>query len=148
MHEVAKTKWNGGLPVEDKVREQQILGVLAAQAGQYSLDPQWVTRFFQAQIEASKEIQRADLAIWQKEGRPKFEKTLSLQTELRSCIDDINREMLVVLGKIGRKKTMPNKAYVLKQPVPVKQTDAISDGTWLTATAPLAVSDPEIHARL
>lgn len=127
MHEVAMTKWNQGLAIEDKVREQQILKDLSARAEKNGLDPQRVVQFFDAQIEAAKAIQRSDFAIWQAEGKGTFENVLSLKDDLRAYIDLINDEMILQLGKIHGFKG------VLNQPISARTSDAVECAIWQQA---------------
>ncbi len=125
MHEVARTKWNQNLAIEDKMREQQILMQLAKQAHQYGLDEKLVTRFFEAQIEASKEIQKNDFILWKENGVVKFEKVFSLKDELRLYIDQLNHKMLVLLGKIYKKPTAITNKYILDYPISTRNSDYI-----------------------
>lgn len=67
MHEVARTKWNLHLPIEDLAREKQLLTGLVELAHANSLEKQWVSQFFQAQFDAAKQIQKADFALWQQQ---------------------------------------------------------------------------------
>ena len=99
MHEVARVKWNRNLPVEDIVREQEILTGLVGLGLKEGLDEKWTTRFFQAQFEAAKEVQRNDFTLWTRDGVLEFENVLSLQ-DLRLQIDQINQEIISLLGDI------------------------------------------------
>lgn len=83
MHEVAKSKWNQHLPIEDKEREQQILSDLVEKTYAFGLDLLWIKNFFQVQMDAAKEIQKRDFAIWKKISLEHFDNTLSLKDELR-----------------------------------------------------------------
>ncbi len=136
MHEVARTKWNQNLPIEDKIREEQILADLADLARQYDLDEKWITKFFHAQIDASKEIQKNDYAIWQKEGVLKFEGVFSLKNELRSYINQLNHEMMMLFSKINMKNFNLNK-FVLDKPISTRYSDYIENDVWLLAILPL-----------
>lgn len=138
MHEVARTKWNQNLPIEDAVREQQILAALANQAKQNGLDETLATRFFQAQIEASKEVQRSDFIFWKEKGVLKFEKTFSLKDELRSYIDQLNADMLVLLSKIYTKSACVHK-HILEQPPSIRSSEAIENDIWALAISPLKI---------
>ena len=131
MHEVARTKWNQNLPIEDKVREQQILMDLAKQANQFNVDEKWIVSFFQAQIKAAKEIQKNDFAFWKQQGVYKFEAVLSLKDELRFYIDQINQEMMALLSQ------MSGKDFILDHPISNRDTDYIGDDIWLLAISPL-----------
>jgi chorismate mutase len=62
--EVAASKYFSGKPVEDPVREQQIIDSVRQSAVQLGIDPDSTADFFRAQIEASKVVQRGLLAKW------------------------------------------------------------------------------------
>ncbi|WP_202873811.1 gamma subclass chorismate mutase AroQ [Kribbella speibonae] len=62
--DVAASKYFSGKPVDDPVREQQILDSVRASAVQLGIDPDSTAAFFRAQIEASKVVQRGLLAYW------------------------------------------------------------------------------------
>lgn len=131
MHEVARTKWNQNLPIEDKAREQQILQKLVKQADQYDIEASWVTQFFEAQIEAAKGVQRADFSQWREQGMGLFDSTLSLREDLRFYIDRINQEMIELLSKME-----PETRFILPYPLSVRLSDAIEDEVWLIAISP------------
>lgn len=139
MHEVARTKWNQNLPIEDKIREQQILADLAAKANQYGLDEKLVTQFFQAQIDASKEIQKNDFLLWKENDLSKFDKTFSLKDELRFYIDQLNNEIILLLGKIYTNSCKLN-GYILNHPISKRSSDYIEDDIWLLAISPLKIN--------
>lgn len=134
MHEVVRTKWNQNLPIEDKERDLQILKGFAAQASQYQLEEQWVTQFFLAQINAAKLLQKNDFDQWQKEGRPKFEKVLNLKDDLRSYIDRINQEIMVLLSKVYHNDI---NTMILNQPLSNRSSDHIESEVWQLAISPL-----------
>ncbi|WP_432889771.1 gamma subclass chorismate mutase AroQ [Kribbella sp. CA-245084] len=62
--DVAASKYFSGKPVDDPVREQQILDSVRQSAVQLGIDPDSTAAFFQAQIDASKVVQRGLLAYW------------------------------------------------------------------------------------
>ena len=62
--DVAASKYFSGKPVDDPVREQQIVDSVRASAVQLGIDPDSTEAFFRAQIEASKVVQRGLLAYW------------------------------------------------------------------------------------
>lgn len=140
MHEVARTKWNQNLSIEDKIREQQILEDLANQANKYGLNEKFVTRFFQAQIDASKEIQKNDFILWRENKVTKFEKTFNLKVELRFYIDQLNYEMMVLLSKIYTKPFGVNSTYILDYPISIRSSDFIENDIWSLAISPLKIN--------
>jgi chorismate mutase-like protein len=141
MHEVSRTKWNQGLAIEDKIREQQILTNLTKNASQHGLDEKWVIKFFQAQIDASKEIQKQDFILWQQEGMSKFEGVFSLNDELRSYIDHLNNEIILTLSRIRTQNSHINRKYILDTPISIRASDHIENDIWSLAIAPLKLME-------
>jgi chorismate mutase-like protein len=136
MHEVARTKWNQNLAIEDIAREQQLLTDLVGLAGKKGLDEKWTRQFFQAQFDAAKMIQSNDFALWQLQGIGKFESTLDLKQQLRGYIDQLNQGLMEHLSLIHPEdgKCAP---YVLANPISTRASDQIDKQVWETATAPL-----------
>lgn len=96
---VAAAKFGTPSPIDDPVREQQILDSMAAKAPGLGLDPAAVVRFFRDQIEANKVVQRGLYALWTEHpgtrppGRP------DLGTEVRPVIDRLNAGLLTELAE-------------------------------------------------
>src|ERR1700754_5143083 len=67
--EVAFAKWDNGAAVEDPPREQRVIASAVAEGKIDGLDPEVVSNFFRAQIEANKVVQSSLLSTWHKEGR-------------------------------------------------------------------------------
>ncbi len=67
--QVALTKWDSGKPVEDSLREQQVIANAAEKAQSYQLKPEEIGPFISAQIEANKLVQYALLAKWRDAGK-------------------------------------------------------------------------------
>ncbi|MFH8371064.1 chorismate mutase [Streptomyces sp. NPDC018031] len=61
---VAAAKWGTGSPVDDPVRERQVLAEVARQAVAVGADPRLTVRIFRDQIEANKSVQRGLFARW------------------------------------------------------------------------------------
>lgn len=62
--QVAAAKYGTGQPIDDPVREQQVLDSVAAQATALGADPDEVVHVFRDQIEASKVVQRGLFRLW------------------------------------------------------------------------------------
>ena len=92
---VARIKWNLHIPLQDPVREEQILAQLPAIAG---LDPELARSFFEAQMEASKTIQRELYRQWQQVDAPPFPAARPL-SELRPELDRLTRPLLEALAR-------------------------------------------------
>ena len=82
----AQVKWNNHLPVEDPVREQQLL----------EKAPESQRAFLQAQFEASKAIQQQCRQNWVSQHTSDFPSAPTLP-EIRSRLDKVTGEMLQAL---------------------------------------------------
>lgn len=91
---VAAAKFGTTQPIDDPVREQQILNDVAAKAARLGLDPGTAVRFFRDQIEANKAVQRGLYARWTE--HPEEQPTVrpDLATEVRPVIDRLNAGLL------------------------------------------------------
>jgi chorismate mutase len=91
--EVAATKFCTGTPVDDPLRERQVLGEAGRRAVQMGLDRELTTRFFRSQIDASKVVQRGMLARWR--ARPDLAPTTSPDLQaIRARLDELTGLML------------------------------------------------------
>lgn len=72
MKDVAGYKAAHHLPVEDLVREQKVLAAAQEEAAVAGVDPQSVTPFIQAQMDAAKAIQYRYLADWLSRPEPEW----------------------------------------------------------------------------
>ncbi|MER6143390.1 chorismate mutase [Streptomyces sparsogenes] len=62
--QVAASKWGTDSPIDDPVRERQVLEAVAAQARDLGADPEATVRVFRDQIEANKLVQRGLFRRW------------------------------------------------------------------------------------
>ncbi|MEU1670044.1 chorismate mutase [Streptomyces sparsogenes] len=62
--QVAASKWGTDSPIDDPVRERQVLEAVAAQARELGADPEATVRVFRDQIEANKLVQRELFRRW------------------------------------------------------------------------------------
>jgi chorismate mutase len=94
---VAAAKYGTPSPIDDPVREQQIYDSVAARAPQLGLAPADAVRFFRAQIEANKVVQRGLYARWAAHPAeaPSARPDLG---ELRPVIDRLNTGLLTELS--------------------------------------------------
>lgn len=90
---VAAFKWNARAAIEDPDRVQQQLAKLSADALGQHIDPDYVTRVFGDQINATEAIEHNRFAQWKLDpsGAPADAPDLSVS---RSTIDDLNQTML------------------------------------------------------
>jgi chorismate mutase len=95
--QVAAAKYGTPSPIDDPAREQQIYDTVAAQAPGLGLDPADAVRFFHAQIEANKVVQRGLSAHW--EAHPsEVPATRPDLGQIRPVIDRINSGLLTGLA--------------------------------------------------
>jgi len=101
MENVARVKWNEGGAVTDPERERASLQSLVHRGKDKGLSPSRVESFFQAQMEAGKQIQRAAFDQWKREHPGPFPGATPL-SRLRESIDGINLEMIEALSNLSR----------------------------------------------
>lgn len=99
MHGVAQWKWNHKQPIVDTARERDMLRSLEERGRRQGLAPETTAAFFRAQVEASRELQAADFARWQREDRGPFPDAPDLARVLRPQIDALNEELLAALAQ-------------------------------------------------
>ena len=97
--DVARTKWNTRAPIEDLGREQQIISAVGTGASSDKVQRDTAERFFRAQIEASKIVQRAMHAEYDAAHHPPFQTVVDLDTEIRPKLDRLTSEMMLALGQ-------------------------------------------------
>jgi chorismate mutase len=67
--QVALAKWDNRTPVDDPIRESQVISAAVGDGALKGLDRTSVSQFFAAQIEANKLIQYSLLANWARNGK-------------------------------------------------------------------------------
>jgi chorismate mutase-like protein len=127
--EVARYKWNTGAAIEDPPREQALLASLRERAAPLGVPQALVERFFTAQIEAAKQLQRELHARWKQQRREKFTGIADLATSIRPGIDRVTGEMLDALARLNSSpSTLPAASTIA----------GISAAAVRTARAPLS----------
>lgn len=97
---VAAAKWGTGSPIDDPVREQQVLNAVAEQAREDGADPAATVRVFRDQIEANKDVQRGLFRRWK--ARPAEAPTHRPDlNEVRKKINRINDALVRSLAATG-----------------------------------------------
>ncbi|MFB9690210.1 chorismate mutase [Amycolatopsis plumensis] len=95
--QVAAAKYGTPSPIDDPVREQQIYDSVASRAPGLGLDPADAVRFFRAQIEANKLVQRGLYARW--DAHPAEAPTTRPDLgQIRPVIDGLNTNLLTELA--------------------------------------------------
>lgn len=90
---VAAFKWNSHGAIEDPARVQQELAALSADAADEHLDPDYVTRVFNDQINATEAIEYSRFADWKLNPSSAPANAPDLAAS-RSTIDGLNQTML------------------------------------------------------
>jgi chorismate mutase-like protein len=98
MPDVARHKWNHQTAIEDRMREQQIVDGLKAEAEAFGVPAPWAERFFRAQIEAAKLIQRECFARWEQTAQGQFTDVPDLATVIRPRLDALTPQLLRALA--------------------------------------------------
>lgn len=95
--EVARTKWNTKAPIEDLVREADVIAAAADRASAHGLPRELVAEFFRAQIEASKRLQQGLHAEWRERQQRPFDQVADLAVEVRPVLDRLTPALLEAL---------------------------------------------------
>lgn len=91
---VAFAKWDSHRAVEDQRREAEVISAAVAQGLARGLDREFVTRFFQAQIDANKLVQHALLSEWRRLGSAPRHPQIDLPRTIRPELDTIQSRLL------------------------------------------------------
>ncbi|WP_369169498.1 chorismate mutase [Streptomyces sp. R28] len=105
---VAAAKYGTDKPIDDPVRERQILDDVAARAAGLGLDPAAVQAVFRDQIEANKLVQRGLYARWDAHPEERPTERPDLVKEVRPVLDRITTELLDALKDTQRLRTSPS----------------------------------------
>ncbi|MDO0933287.1 chorismate mutase [Streptomyces sp. DG2A-72] len=105
---VAAAKYGTDKPIDDPVREQQILDDVAARATGLGLDPAAVRAVFRDQIEANKLVQRGLYVRWDAHPEERPTERPDLVKEVRPQLDRITTELLTALKDTQRLRTSPS----------------------------------------
>jgi chorismate mutase len=118
--DVAATKYRSGAPVEDLLRERQVLAEAGRRAAQMGLDREFAIRFFRSQIDASKVVQRGMLARWQAHPEEAPSTPPDLQS-IRERLDELTDQLLEQLRstEVARRHTSLCRTRLHEARVPV-----------------------------
>ncbi|WP_275127754.1 chorismate mutase [Streptomyces monomycini] len=103
---VAAAKWGTGSPVDDPVREQQVLDAMARQAAELGTDPRRTARIFRDQIEANKTVQRGLHRRWTADPTQAPDERPELG-EVREEINRVNDALVRAIAASGAARTSP-----------------------------------------
>ncbi|MET8866074.1 chorismate mutase [Nonomuraea sp. NPDC004580] len=104
--DVAASKFGTDSPIEDPVREQQVLDQVRQQAGAVGVDPDAAVAFFRDQITASKVVQKGLFTRWttHPDEAPTTRPDLA---EIRQRLDRLTTELLDGLRSTEHVRTKP-----------------------------------------
>lgn len=97
MQAVAAWKLDNQRPVEDLKREQVVLDAARGQAAEIGLSKDSVTGFFQAQIEAAKDIQTCWIGRWN-DGAARPTDVPDLIEEVRPALLSLGKDILTLMA--------------------------------------------------
>lgn len=101
---VARAKWNSGAPIDDPVREKQILdGLMQTLDAAGKLDDEsksFMRRFFQSQFDAGKILQHSLHTQWRKEKLPPFAQVPDLKRDIRPILDRLTPQMIAAVTPV------------------------------------------------
>jgi len=95
---VARAKWNRQAPIEDLLREAQVIAAAVKQGSALGLPAALVTAVFRAQIDASKTVQRELYARWTAQHAGRFDDAPDLAADIRPRLDLLTTELLAALA--------------------------------------------------
>jgi chorismate mutase len=105
---VAAAKYGTATPIDDPVREAQILDDVRAMAAGLGLDPEVVAAVFRDQIEANKLVQRGLYARWDAHPGERPTERPDLAKEVRPALDRITTRLLAALQETERARAVPS----------------------------------------
>lgn len=105
---VAAAKWGTGRPIEDPVREQQILDSVAERSVAMGIEPEAARRIFRDQIEAGKLVQRGLFARWAVRPGDVPAHRPDLVKDVRPLLDRITGELLADLKETRDARRAPS----------------------------------------
>lgn len=106
-HDVALSKWDNGSPVEDSVRESEVIQRAVAATEPKGLDASWVSAFFRAQIEANKVVQYELLAEWGRAGNTPEHPPVNLKATIRPELDQLQTQLIAELEEASALRAQP-----------------------------------------
>lgn len=100
MHDVARWKWQAGMPITDPKREEALIERTVEEARRHDLDADMARGFMRAQIEAGKKIQQADFDAWRASGAAPTGEIPDLDATLRPKIDRLGPALIASLARL------------------------------------------------
>jgi len=113
-HEVAASKFPARRPVEDRVREAQVIADKRAQAEIRGLDPDAIASFYRQLIEANKLVQYVDSTAFELASDPPQAPSLD---QLRAKIDAADQVLLDLWPQVQPLRSRPGCALNIARSV-------------------------------
>ena len=135
--DVARYKWNVHGKIEDPAREQAIINSLGQQATRQGLPLSWAERFFRAQIDASKTVQRALFTEWQQTQTARFDNVPDLTGTTRPKLDELTVKLIAALAAASPQLNRCGDQIGGLSQQKLKTTAGFLSGAYSTAIAPL-----------
>jgi chorismate mutase len=138
---VALTKWDSHKPIQDSVREAQVIANARKQAVTRKLNPDEVAELIAAQIEANKLVQYGLLAQWQAAGKAPDMPRPDLANQIRPRLDELQNRLLQHYADFTPYRKDPNCAQWLAAERSALIKDALHGQALIRATGELCVTD-------
>ncbi len=140
MEQVAAYKWNNDLPIDDPVREANVLDAAIARSRAAGLKPEAARHFILAQMEAAKMMQRHYFARWEEQAVGPIDDVPDLVGELRPRIGALSGELVTVVAKNQTQlETCP--AIAVLRPIPL-EFSAVPK-VWVEAVSGIVGDSPD-----
>lgn len=117
MEQVAAYKWNNDLPIDDPVREANVLKAAIARSRAAGLKPEAAQRFMVAQMEAAKMVQKHYFARWEEDAVGAIEGVPDLVEELRPRIGTLSVELVSAMAN-NQEELQTCPAIAVLRPTP------------------------------
>jgi chorismate mutase len=133
---VAAAKFGTTVPIDDPYRERSLLRQVIGLSAKRGIDPAFIDRFFRAQIEANKAVQRSLHALWKVEPGRRPARRPDLAREVRPQLDQLTTAILDELAK-DRSTIARTRLGVVELRAATQAADGIHRDAILIALTPL-----------
>lgn len=116
-HQVALAKWDTGEAIEDPIREAMVIARAVEIGRTKGLQPNIVSEFFKAQIEASKIIQYSLLSDWRRGCMVPKHEPIDLANDVRPELDRLQSLLVHQLAQVTSMRTQTNCPAIVAKAV-------------------------------
>jgi chorismate mutase len=138
---VALTKWDSGKPIQDSVREAQVIASARKLAVARKLDPNDVAELVGAQIEANKLVQYGLIAQWHAAGKAPDTPRPDLAKQIRPQLDELQNRLLQQYARFVPYRTDPHCQDWLATARSGLIKDGLHGQALIRATGELCIAD-------